>query len=516
MAVDGDLNGDSIGGLPLSSRASVKLSVDNSSQLIASQPISGGHGGSDDSIGVLSLAGGASGNFPLDDSSKLIASQPISGSGGCGGSCGRRLLATCHANIAAVRLKQELWVAAEYACGVALTHLASSDPDSADADPDSASGARAAAAAAIKVYFRRGQARERLRKPTLAAVDFRAGAAAAAALVDLAVAHARACGTSPMQRRQPHTSLEVKSAKAEVTRCEREATRMDAIAAADRKAEERARLVADEETDAQTLRAQGIMLPEIVEDAERDGRTVDTGNRGRRGGAVGTITLTEIEDDNITLLGGIKGEGGVVSAGSPGAAWEERDYTHWAKNRMAELVREGGEHYAQCEHRWYTVPTSGGGAGGCKGAGVHYGQTVGGGDAAVALDRMTRPLLQAGSVRLTRLVEDKFDGHAMVKTKAGRRALYYELDVWCEWLARHEATGNTLRGMIRVYNVAQDTQFCPGGDTGTSYMYATSREGGPTIDASSAWVQEVMDETGELFEVLSGRVGVLLQELTLK
>ena len=78
---------------------------------------------------------------------------------------------------------------------------------------------------------------------------------------------------------------------------------------------------------------------------------------------------------------------------------------------------------------------------------------------------------EAGNVRLTRTLDDRFDGHAIVKTKAGRRALYYELDVSCEWAGQHAATGNTLKGIIRVYNVAQDTQFCPGGDTGTSYMY---------------------------------------------
>lgn len=73
--------------------------------------------------------------------------------------------------------------------------------------------------------------------------------------------------------------------------------------------------------------------------------------------------------------------------------------------------------------------------------------------------------------------------------------------------------------MIRVYNVAQDTQFCPGGDAGTSYMYALSREASAATAAtnhSGSWVSEVMEEACELFEVLSGRVGVLLHELTLK
>jgi hypothetical protein len=105
--------------------------------------------------------------------------------GECGG--GRGLLATCHANVAAVRLKQERWAAAEAACGVALTHLVNNNN-------------RGGIATAVKVYFRRGSARERLSNPSLAAEDFLAGAAAAASLVDLAVENVRASG-SLMQRR---------------------------------------------------------------------------------------------------------------------------------------------------------------------------------------------------------------------------------------------------------------------------------------------------------------------------
>jgi len=30
-------------------------------------------------------------------------------------------------------------------------------------------------------------------------------------------------------------------------------------------------------------------------------------------------------------------------------------------------------------------------------------------------------------------------------TKAGRRALFYELDVTCEWEAKHKASGNSLK-----------------------------------------------------------------------
>jgi len=39
-------------------------------------------------------------------------------------------------------------------------------------------------------------------------------------------------------------------------------------------------------------------------------------------------------------------------------------------------------------------------------------------------------------------------------------------------------------GTFRVYNVGQDTQFCPGGDEGTSYMYETAR----AAAADGPWV----------------------------
>ena len=144
---------------------------------------------------------------------------------------------------------------------------------------------------------------------------------------------------------------------------------------------------------------------------------------------------------------------------------------------MAKLVREGDD--GECAHSWYQSP----GAATASHRWLHH-----------ASDH-TSAATEAGSVRLTGLIEDRFDGHVLVKTKARRRALYYDLDVSCEWEGRHISTGNTLRGVIRVYNVAQDTQFCPGGDTGTSYMYEISRQqvAGGNVAGAAGWVDEVMD-----------------------
>lgn len=222
-----------------------------------------------------------------------------------------------------------------------------------------------------------------------------------------------------------------------------QATRLHAVAAAKKKAAAKARLVAEEESDAQMLRTQGIVLPEKSDsggDIGREGfreatKKIDNGGGFGGGGAVGAITLTEIDDEDTSTSHALSpsARGCGLSLTTNGAAGEERDYTHWAKKRLAELVREGGVEH--CEHRWYLSTTGGGGgtvAGSNPGRGAGSASSNGG--------RPRQSPLEAGSVRLTRMLEDRFDGHAIVKTKAGRRALYYELDVSCEWLGRHEAT----------------------------------------------------------------------------
>ena len=160
----------------------------------------------------------------LEDDDK---DEDAAGGGGCGGGRGgRMLLVTCHANVAAVRLRQEKWAAADTACGVALTHLATkaaaaaaavkrkqgNDKNGQEKIIDNGGGGgggggggtgidiiqqlehhggRDSLATAVKVYFRRGQARERLGDAVSAAADFRAGAAAAESLVRVAVERQR-------------------------------------------------------------------------------------------------------------------------------------------------------------------------------------------------------------------------------------------------------------------------------------------------------------------------------------
>jgi hypothetical protein len=91
---------------------------------------------------------------------------------------GRELLATCHANVAAVRLKQEQWADAVASCSLSLTHLAFLESPMSIAD-DGDTATRKFQASRVKALFRRGTARERLSDPNNAAADFRAAAAAA-------------------------------------------------------------------------------------------------------------------------------------------------------------------------------------------------------------------------------------------------------------------------------------------------------------------------------------------------
>jgi hypothetical protein len=75
----------------------------------------------------------------------------------------------------------------------------------------------------------------------------------------------------------------------------------------------------------------------------------------RGGGAPGSglglmkpgITLTEMEDEDEAPMPGIGGD--LAPLAKPGGAWETRDYTFWAKTRLAELVRDGGK---DCTHCW--------------------------------------------------------------------------------------------------------------------------------------------------------------------
>ena len=62
-----------------------------------------------------------------------------------------------------------------------------------------------------------------------------------------------------------------------------------------------------------------------------------------------------------------------------------------------------------------------------------------------------------------------------------------------------------MAGVFKLYNVGQDTRFCPGGDKETSYMYEL---GFPRdyYGPSAPWAEEVKAEAAELFHLVGALV----------
>jgi hypothetical protein len=61
--------------------------------------------------------------------------------------------------------------------------------------------------------------------------------------------------------------------------------------------------------------------------------------------------------------------------------------------------------------------------------------------------------------------------NATIKIKEGRRALYYDMDLTLLWeavvqstdvaTANDSTTWHRTRGVLRLYNIGQDTEYCP-------------------------------------------------------
>ena len=101
--------------------------------------------------------------------------------------------------------------------------------------------------------------------------------------------------------------------------------------------------------------------------------------------------------------------------------------------------------------------------------------------------------------------------HASMKEKRGRRALYYDASLVLDWKGtttlglRPGEEPRGMAGVFKLYNVGQDTRFCPGGDKETSYMYEL---GFPRdyYGPSAPWAEEVKAEAAELFHLVGALV----------
>lgn len=122
---------------------------------------------------------------------------------------------------------------------------------------------------------------------------------------------------------------------------------------------------------------------------------------------------------------------------------------------------------------------------------------------------VTHMCQSGGNIEVTEL-QDQSKVQASITTKRGTRALYYEMDLHCGWLAKVKE--GELRGLIRVYNIAHDTKFELGGDENTSYIYSL----GWDQRMSGAWVEAVRTEAAELFDLLAAKVDEVIAELRKK
>ena len=63
---------------------------------------------------------------------------------------------------------------------------------------------------------------------------------------------------------------------------------------------------------------------------------------------------------------------------------------------------------------------------------------------------------------------------------------------------------------MRLYNIAQDTSYCPGGDQNTSWIFSLGY--GPDL-LQGRDGQELLDEQSDISEVNSRAIGEAIREL---
>eukprot|EP00927_Polykrikos_kofoidii_P055206 TRINITY_DN4948_c1_g5_i1.p1 TRINITY_DN4948_c1_g5~~TRINITY_DN4948_c1_g5_i1.p1 ORF type:complete len:467 (-),score=90.16 TRINITY_DN4948_c1_g5_i1:309-1709(-) len=148
----------------------------------------------------------------------------------------------------------------------------------------------------------------------------------------------------------------------------------------------------------------------------------------------------------------------------------ERDFTHWARTRVAAAVLD-----------------------------------------------VTHDSASGARITTTELL-DQSKIQASITTKRGLRALYYDMDLHIKWKGKSSAilkpsdSPGDLDGMIRVYNIGHDTSFQLGGDENTSYMYQL----GWDQRQKAPWIDELSTEAAELFDLVAAKVDGVIAELRKK
>ena len=109
-----------------------------------------------------------------------------------------------------------------------------------------------------------------------------------------------------------------------------------------------------------------------------------------------------------------------------------------------------------------------------------------------------------GEIAVVSLDAAASDIHVSIKEKRGKRALYYDLTLNMSWrgksrVGRGKESYGSMDGVLRMYNIGQDTKFELGGDKETSYMYEL---GLPKEyhGACEPWATQVKEKAADLFE----------------
>ena len=112
-------------------------------------------------------------------------------------------------------------------------------------------------------------------------------------------------------------------------------------------------------------------------------------------------------------------------------------------------------------------------------------------------------------ITVTALNKSQSDIHASIKQKRDKASLFYDLTLIINWRGTstlQRKTDGKMEGIMRMYNIGQDTRYNPGGDKETSFMYEL---GFPRdhFGQSEPWAEQIKAEAAELFHM----VGELLQ-----
>lgn len=116
-----------------------------------------------------------------------------------------------------------------------------------------------------------------------------------------------------------------------------------------------------------------------------------------------------------------------------------------------------------------------------------------------------------GEIEVTQLDTQQSDIHVSIKEKRGKRALYYDLTLVMRWtgksrLGRGRDSYGQMEGILKMYNVGQDTKFELGGDKETSYMYELGFAS-QYHSTAEVWATDIKEKAGELFETVSLLIG---------